>query len=133
MLNKRSKAANKGTEAESLALQYLQEQGLTLVERNFRVKQGELDLIMMDSGTLVFVEVRYRRHGKYGTAAETVNYHKQQKLLHAANLYLQQKGLTDRYSCRFDVVAITHNMSKVSETTTQLPEYSWYQDAFAAF
>lgn len=130
MLSKISKAIDKGAAAESLALQYLKNQGLTLVEKNFSLKQGEIDLIMMDSGTLVFVEVRFRRNSKYGTPAETVNTSKQKKLLLAASIYLQQKGLTDRYPCRFDVVAITQTERKIKN---QLPEFSWYKDAFSAF
>ena len=133
MLNKISKAVDKGAAAESLALHYLQNQGLTLVEKNFNLKQGEIDLIMMDSGTLVFVEVRFRRNSKYGTPAETVNTAKQKKLLLAAAIYLQQKGLTDRYPCRFDVVAITQAERKIKSQPNQKPEFNWHKDAFSAF
>ncbi|MBV1916305.1 MAG: YraN family protein [Pseudomonadales bacterium] len=108
-----------------MALKYLETQGLTFVEKNFRIKQGELDLIMMDSGTLVFIEVRYRKSSKYGSPEETVTFQKQKKLLQAATAYLQNRGLTDRYPCRFDVVAIT--------PIAQKPSFSWYKDAFSAF
>lgn len=125
MLTKISKAAAKGAVAESMARKFLEKQGLSFVEKNFRLKQGELDIIMMDSGTLVFVEVRYRGSSKYGTPAETVTRHKQKKLLYAAASYLQMKGLTDRYPCRFDVVSVTE--------TAQKPDFIWYKDAFSAF
>lgn len=133
MLNKTSKAVDKGAAAESLALQYLKNQGLTLVEKNFNLKQGEIDLIMMDSGTLVFVEVRFRRNSKYGTPADTVNTSKQKKLVLTASIYLQQKGLTDRYPCRFDVVAITHGKGKVTSQANHKPVFNWHKDAFSAF
>lgn len=133
MLNRTSKAVDKGAAAELLALQHLQNQGLTLVEKNFNLKQGEIDLIMMDSGVLVFIEVRFRRNSNYGTAAETVTTSKQKKLLLAATIYLQQKGLTDRYPCRFDVVAITHTERKMANQSGQQPELCWHKDAFPAF
>ena len=118
-----------GAAAEAQALKYLKKKGLTYVEKNFRIKQGELDLIMMDSGTLVFVEVRYRKNTKYGTPEETVNYRKQQKLLIAANTYLQAKGIADRYPCRFDVVAITQQDDPKDKTL----HVNWHKDAFSAF
>ena len=118
-----------GAAAEAQALKYLKKKGLTYVEKNFRIKQGELDLIMMDSGTLVFVEVRYRKSTKYGTPEETVNNRKQQKLLIAANTYLQAKGIADRYPCRFDVVAITQQDDPKDRTL----KVNWHKDAFSAF
>ena len=125
MLTKITKAVTKGAATESMALKYLEKQGLTFVEKNFRIKQGELDLVMMDSGTLVFIEVRYRKSSSYGTPEETVTVQKQKKLLQAAAAYLQTNGLTDRYPCRFDVVAIT--------PIEQKPSFNWHKNAFSAF
>ena len=103
---------------ESLAADYLQQQGLKLVEKNFHAYQGELDLIMMDKKSLVFIEVKFRKNTKYGTAAEMVNYKKQQRLTHAAQYFLQSKKQYANYPCRFDVVAISggqHQQSSQSK------------------
>jgi putative endonuclease len=94
-----------GAEAEQQALNYLHRQGLKLVERNYRCKAGELDLIMQDrEDTTVFVEVRYRQSNDFGTALESITPAKQRKLLAAARHYLQNRG--DDLPCRFDVVAL---------------------------
>ncbi len=109
-----------GAAAEELALRYLEAQGLTLVMRNFRCRTGELDLIMRDGGSLVFVEVRSRRYIRYGTPAESVTRAKQQKLLRAATFYLQRQRLD--LPCRFDVVAILRPGGE--------PHIEWIRDAF---
>lgn len=62
-----------GSQAEQLALNYLQQQGLTLITQNYHSRRGEIDLIMLDENTLVFVEVRYRKSAAYGSALESVN------------------------------------------------------------
>ncbi|MCU7906463.1 MAG: YraN family protein [Candidatus Thiodiazotropha sp. (ex Epidulcina cf. delphinae)] len=93
-----------GREAEQQALDYLTGRGLKLLERNYRCKAGEIDLIMRESDYLVFVEVRYRQSSDFGMALETVTAHKQRKLLATANRYLQT---TDADApCRFDVIAL---------------------------
>ena len=109
-----------GTAAEELALDYLQARGLTLVMHNFRCRGGELDLIMRDGESLVFVEVRSRRHSRYGTPAESVTRVKQQRLIRAAAFYLQRQRLD--LPCRFDVVAIL--------TADDAPQVEWIRDAF---
>ncbi len=109
-----------GTAAEELARRYLEARGLTLVTRNFRCRAGELDLIMRDGGQLVFVEVRSRRHTRYGTPAESVTRTKQQRLLRAAAFYLQRQRLD--LPCRFDVVAILQADGE--------PQLEWIRDAF---
>ncbi len=95
----------RGDAAEEQALRHLQAQGLSPVGRNFTVRGGEIDLIMRDGELLVFVEVRYRRSARFGSAAESVDWRKQQRLLLAAGLYLQRHG-GDHQGCRFDVVAL---------------------------
>jgi putative endonuclease len=101
-----------GDAAEARALQHLQRQGLTLVQRNYRVargpsaRAGEVDLILRDrDGTLVFVEVRARRDASHGGAAATVGFAKQRRLIYAAQHYLLRWG-DHPPPCRFDVVAI---------------------------
>ena len=94
----------KGKLGEDAALGYLQAQGLSLLERNFRCRGGEIDLIMQDKNTLVFVEVRLRTHRRYGGAAESVIFSKQNRLILAAQLYLQRYRTLP--ATRFDVIAI---------------------------
>lgn len=100
-----------GDRAEALALQHLQQHGLALVCRNYRVARGprshggEIDLIMRErDGTVVFVEVRSRADGTFGGALASVTARKQQRLAFAAQHYLA--GLRRLPPCRFDVVAI---------------------------
>jgi putative endonuclease len=96
----------RGERAELLAQYHLETQGLRLVQRNYRCRRGEIDLVMEDGGTLVFVEVRYRRNATYGKAEETIGPRKQARLVAAALHYLQHTGPQNR-PCRFDVVALT--------------------------
>jgi len=93
-----------GQAGEDRALEYLSGCGLTLVERNFRCKVGEIDLVMNDQGCLVFVEVRRRGRDDFGGAIASVTPGKQRRMVRAAQFYLQRYR---RYPpCRFDVVAI---------------------------
>ncbi len=102
-LNKR----NKGQHYEQKAADYLRRHGLKLVDQNFLAKGGELDLVMRDNQSIVFVEVKYRENQSYGHAAETVTWQKQQRLIKAANWWMLKQGLNaDATDFRFDVVAI---------------------------
>jgi putative endonuclease len=93
-----------GRSGEDRALAYLQQQGLTLVARNFLCKVGELDLIMRDGGHLVFVEVRERNNPGFGGAAASISPAKQRRIVRAAQFYLLRcKPLPP---CRIDIVAI---------------------------
>lgn len=96
-----------GNAGEDEALAHLQGQGLVLVERNFRCKGGEIDLILRQQDTLVFVEVRKRADARYGGAAASVNARKQARLILAAQLYLQRYRTPP--ACRFDVIAFDGN------------------------
>ena len=93
-----------GAAGEAQALAHLQQNGLRLVERNFRCKTGEIDLIMRDGDTLVFIEVRARADLRHGGAAASITPAKQRRLLRAAHCYLQHWRVLP--ACRFDVVAI---------------------------
>jgi len=93
-----------GDAAEQRALLYLQQHGLTLIERNFRGGGGEIDLIMQDRRELVFVEVRQRTGRAYGGAAASVTPAKQARLVRAAQTFLQRYRQPP--ACRFDVIAI---------------------------
>lgn len=93
-----------GQAGEDLALDYLQRQGLQLVERNFRCKGGEIDLILRAADSLVFVEVRKRANASHGGAAASITAAKQRRLQIAAHVYLQR--YREPPACRFDVIAI---------------------------
>lgn len=93
-----------GQAGEDAALDYLTRHGLTLLERNFRCKGGEIDLIMQNGDTLVFIEVRKRADARHGGAAASVTRAKQARLIIAAQTYLQRHQSAP--ACRFDVIAI---------------------------
>lgn len=111
-------SSSRGVKYERQALVFLQQQGLLLVCKNFYCRFGEIDLIMSDDDTLVFIEVRYRKNEKYGGATASVTRQKQQKLIKTAKHYLSQ--LESEPYCRFDVIAISEESVK--------PQ--WIQDAF---
>ena len=125
MTYNRPASAEAGKAADQEADRYLTAQGLTVRDRNYRCKAGEIDLVMADGNALVFVEVRLRRHKGFASAAETVDFRKQQKLIRAAQHYLQRTGLTDRVACRFDVVAFDPRRAAGAPIT-------WLKDAFSA-
>ena len=95
-----------GKQYEELACEHLRRHGLKLLTRNYHCRRGEIDLVMRDKDSLVFVEVRYRRQARYGSASESVNWHKQQRLIAAAEHYLLHEARTQP-AARFDVVAIS--------------------------
>lgn len=95
-----------GRSGEQSAERFLRSKGMQVVERNYRCPQGEIDLIMRDGDTLVFVEVRRRASTAYGTPAETVAAAKQRKLTAAAQHYLLSQKISSRQALRFDVVGI---------------------------
>ncbi|MDF0730726.1 YraN family protein [Pseudomonas entomophila] len=95
-----------GQAAESQALDHLRGHGLQLLARNWRCKGGELDLVMLDTDTVVFVEVRYRLHGSYGGALGSIDGRKQKRLVLAANQFLHEEPRWTDHPCRFDVVAL---------------------------
>jgi|TARA_B110000879_G_scaffold184166_1_gene243574 putative endonuclease len=96
-----------GADAEQLAQNYLQQQGLQLLAKNFRTSRGEIDLIMRDNAHLVFVEVRFRQSSAYGSAEESITPQKCQRLTAAALAYMQSHKVTNKLSARFDAVAIS--------------------------
>jgi putative endonuclease len=111
----------RGAWAEQQALAHLERAGLRLLERNFRCRLGELDLVMADGPVLVFVEVRFRASTRYGAGFETVTPAKQRKLLRAAGAYLARHKAGNA-ACRFDVVSVTKRNYR--------PDLFWVKDAF---
>jgi putative endonuclease len=98
-------SATSGRSAEDFALNWLQQRGLRLVERNFRCRFGEIDLVMCDGAALAFVEVRMRRSAAFGGAAGSVTPAKLRRLAAAAEFYLKCRGRV-RPQARIDVLAL---------------------------
>jgi putative endonuclease len=114
-----TRQANAGGKlAEALAADYLQARGLRLLERNYRCRLGEIDLIVADGPVLVFVEVRLRRNTEYGGAAASITARKRQRILRAARHYLSGRQEAD---CRFDVVLLD---------ALAADRIEWLKDAF---
>jgi putative endonuclease len=101
-----SAAATEGQRREAQARRHLEAAGLKLRAANVRYRFGELDLVMDEGETLVFVEVRYRRAGSHGGAIESVGAAKRQRLWKAAQAFLAAQPALSRRPCRFDLVAI---------------------------
>jgi putative endonuclease len=119
-LNRRTQGAH----VEALAREFLLREGLTPVAANANYRGGELDLVMRDGNTLVFVEVRYRRGSGFGGGAASVDVNKRRKLVHAAGLFLAAHREHAKAPCRFDVI----DASGDPET----PAFDWLRDAFRA-
>lgn len=116
---------NLGRCGEELALIYLLQAGYRLECRNFRVKTGEIDLVMSDGTILVFVEVRSKSALNHGTPLETVNYAKRRQIEKTARQYLARKKISDDVRCRFDVIGISFRAG-------QAPEINHVVNAFLA-
>ena len=114
----------RGQHWERVAESFLNRRGLKTLQRNFQVRCGEIDLILMDEGTLVFTEVRYREHDGHGTGAESVTWTKQKRIISAAQLFLQRHPKQSFRPCRFDVISISAESGE--------PLLNWIQDAFDA-
>ncbi|MFQ6004643.1 MAG: YraN family protein [Woeseia sp.] len=111
-----------GRRAEKLALAYLKSNGLRKIATNFRCRMGEVDLVMQDGDCLVFAEVRFRNQNRFTTAVESVDRHKQRKIIRTAAAFLGRYPKYGNYSVRFDVVGLDR-----SENQTAV---KWIRDAF---
>ncbi|MFD2190192.1 YraN family protein [Pistricoccus aurantiacus] len=116
-------ARRRGATVETLAGEWLEQKGLTLIARNQQAKGGEIDLVMRDGETLVFVEIRHRADTRHGHPLETVNVTKQRRLVKAARFYLARERLS--CPCRFDVVAVLGRLPNL--------DYFWVKAAFDAY
>lgn len=108
-----------GAAYEERAAEYLQGLGYRILERNFRCRLGEIDLIAEEGGVLVFLEVKYRKNDRYGTPAEAVTPAKQRTICRVADYYRMSRHIPESRSCRFDVAAILGEQVQV------------YKDAFS--
>jgi len=102
-----------GTYYEVKAEEYLLQNGYKILESNFRVRSGEIDIIAKDGEYFCFVEVKYRTTNNYGNPLEAVDFRKQNQIRKIAGIYLVKNKLTEYTPCRFDVIAfegdkITH-------------------------
>jgi len=122
-LNKKER----GAAAEQLALEFLMREGYQPVSRNYRCRQGEIDLIVFRESDLVFVEVRSKSRRDYGMPVETIDYQKQRKISYTATLFLQQNPRWNCFYGRFDVISVLWD--ELDEKTKQ-PRIEWIQDAF---
>ncbi len=95
-----------GTRGEAQALAFLQQQGLVLLTQNYRSKLGEIDLIMRQKETLVFVEVRSRKNAGQVSPLQSITPQKQRRIINTAEIYLQ-RHYKHYPPCRFDAVCIT--------------------------
>ncbi len=111
---------NTGERAERIAAGYLQRKGLALIETNYRCRWGEIDLVLRDRDTIVFLEVKLRRSASFGGAAYSVTPRKQARIIAAARHYLAGKK---EMPCRFDVVLLER---------LDPPRIEWIRDAFSA-
>ncbi len=116
----------KGGQIEQQVQDYLQQQGLQPLARNYTASGGEIDLIMKHQQTLVFIEVRFRRSARYGSAAESIDYRKQQRISKTAAHYLQRHPQYRNYACRFDVAACQPDNDRDSISI------DWLSNAFDA-
>lgn len=97
----------KGSQYELIAKQYLIDNGLKPVDENFSSRFGEIDLIMLDANTLVFIEVKFRKNESFAPILETITAKKQQKIQLTAQSFLSKHSTFKNSICRFDVIAIT--------------------------
>ncbi|MDG2516898.1 YraN family protein [Lysobacter soli] len=115
---------SRGAAVEAAARAYLSRAGLRDVAANANYRFGELDLVMLDGSTLVFVEVRYRRDARFGGGAASVDVHKRRKLVQAASAFLAHHPKHANAPCRFDVVEADGDPAS--------PRLTWVKDAFRA-
>lgn len=111
-----------GAQIEKSVRVYLESKGLLFVCANYYSKYGEIDLIMRENSTLVFIEIRYRKDNGYGDGLSTVTPRKQDKIKKTAFCYLKKTQLFDKTNCRFDVVSVAKEENGLS--------IDWIQDAF---
>jgi putative endonuclease len=113
-----------GARYENLALAHLERAGLALIERNYTCRYGEIDLVMRERDVVVFVEVRYRRPGRFGDGIDSVGAAKRAKLVRTAAAFLADHPRLAGAACRFDVLAIGGS--------AQSPTVDWRRNAFEA-
>lgn len=107
-----------GAKQETIAADYLKKQGICILEKNYRNRNGEIDLIGQDKEYLIFFEVKYRKSLKNGAPAEAVTFYKQKKICQVADYYRITHGIGEFCAVRYDVISICDE------------EITWYRNAF---
>ena len=120
-------ARGRGMHAEALAREYLKGKGLVCLQRNYRCRVGEIDLVMGDGDDIVFVEVRFRSRNDFGSPAESVHRGKQARIIRAAQHYRQRASSHRERPCRFDVVSVSPYGANGAQYRLE-----WITDAFEA-
>jgi len=110
--------------SETLALTFLRRQGMKLLVRNYHCRAGEIDLIVRNDATIVFVEVRFRKNVRYGSPIESVTAAKQARIVHCARHYLMRNPQLACCNYRFDIVGIRQHGN------TSGNQIEWLQNAF---
>ncbi|WP_263260453.1 YraN family protein [Pseudomonas entomophila] len=124
-MNDEAVPGQRGRQAEAWAERHLRDHGLQLLARNWRCREGELDLVMLDGDTVVFAEVRYRLHRQWGGALGSIDSRKQARVIGAAERYLLDEPMWASYPCRFDIIAI-------EGSDPHSPGLTWLKDAFTS-
>ncbi len=124
MLNREQSPRNSGKRAERHALRFLQSCGLKHLGSNYRIRGGEIDLILQDGQTLVFVEVRSRSDDRYMDALESITPEKINRIINTSRHYLMCHGIDESVVCRFDIVTLTGK--------SRSPKIEWIKSAFEA-
>lgn len=113
----------KGDAIEQTCYDFLRQQKIVIIERNFRSKFGEIDLIGIENkDTVIFFEIRYRQHTTHGSAAETVNYTKQQRIVKTALFFLSKQAYLQKMTYRFDIIGASSYNSEII--------FNWQKNAF---
>ncbi|MBL4941795.1 MAG: YraN family protein [Colwellia sp.] len=114
---------SRGQITEAFAKQYLIQQGLVFIDNNVYCRQGEIDLVMQDGATFVFVEVKYRKNNHFGGAISAISKTKQNKIKHCVAFFLHKANLNEYNTpCRFDVIALEGDINQ--------PQVTWLKNAF---
>jgi len=119
-----STTTERGKWAEDKALDFLEVNGLNIIERNYRSPKGEIDLIMEDNNIIVFIEVRYRANSRYVSAIESIDSQKCARVIATSQHYIQYNRTAAKMTSRFDVIVITGPVTKF--------EIGWIKNAFQA-
>ena len=107
-----------GKEYEDITADYLERRGMRIIARNFRCRRGEIDIIGIHEGCLVFVEVKYRKDNSRGAAEEAVGVNKQKRICYTSDYFRISHKQYQNLQVRYDVVAVTKE------------ELYWHQNAF---
>ena len=124
MSNASENSYERGQRAELVALDYLKNNGLELLEHNYHGPGGEIDLIMLDNNVIVFIEVRYRSNNSYAGAIESIDRKKCERIIKTSQKYLQNNRWASRNLCRLDVITISGSIDN--------PGIGWIKNAFQA-